>query len=233
MRALGLALATTASLSLAYDAQAAILLPGSSGIIPDDFSLIAATQGTELATATTTGTVGTFAAIIRTAVYRNTLGTLDFYYQVSRAGPGTGGSDLIKELTASIFGDFTTDAFRSIPDPDGAGFFLANSRPDITPLTTLGRTENGQVLTITFALPGQNGIAGTDTTSTYIFRTNAVRFGPGFTSVQDGTSLSGTAFAPLAIPEPATWSMLALGVGLVGFGMRRRAGNGQARRALA
>jgi hypothetical protein len=233
MRASVLAFAATASLSFAVAAEAAIVLPGSSGVTPDDFALIAPTQGTELDTATISGTVGTFGAIIRAAVYRNALGTLDFYYQVSRTGPGTGGSDLIKTLTASIFGNFTTDVYRSIPDPDGPGFFLANSRPSIVPLTTIGRTANAQVLTITFALPGQNGIAGTDTTSTYVFRTNAVRYGIGFASVQDGTSLSGTAFAPLAVPEPQTWALLAIGAAILGFALRHRARHEGIRRALA
>lgn len=233
MRASILALSASASLLLAGTAQAALVLPGSSGVVPDDFALIAPTQGTVLDTATISGTAGTFAAIIRAAVYRNTLGTLDFYYQVSRTGPGIGGSDLIKTMTASIFGNFTTDVFRSIPDPDGPGFFLANSQPSIVPLTTVGRTANAQVLTITFALPGQNGIAGTDTTSTYVFRTNAVRYGIGFASVQDGTSISGTAFAPLAVPEPQTWAMLGIGMGMLGFSLRRRARHEGIRRALA
>lgn len=222
MRPLLLALATSASLFAATAGQAAVLLPGDSAITPDPFATIAPTQGARLANTTISGTAGTFSGIIRAAVYRNTLGTLDFYYQVSRTGPGSGGSDLIKTLTASIFSGFSTDVYRSILSPDGGTFFLNNSQPAITPLTTAGRTANGQVLTLTFALPGQNGIAGTDTTSTYVFRTNATQYTTGFASIQDGTSISGNAFEPLAVPEPGTWTMFGLGAGLIGVTMRRR-----------
>ena len=217
------ALATVPALTCTAPVQAAVVLPGSSGITPDDFSLISGTQGLALASSSFSGQTGTFNATVRTAVYRNTLGTLDFYYQVSRLGPGTGGSDLIKELTTSIFGTATTNVYRSIADPDGAGFFLPNSQSSVVPITTVGRTPNGNVLTISFALPNQNGIGDSDTTSTYIFRTDAVQYGPGFASIQDGTSLSGAAYAPLsAIPEPASWGMFIGGFGLVGGAMRRR-----------
>jgi hypothetical protein len=201
-------------------ALATPLPPGSDGVDPEGFEPLAATQGVRLDFASLTGTTGTFSATVRSAVYRNTLGTLDFYYQVSRLGPGTAGDDLIKTLTATSFGGFDIDAYRWTGDPDGAGEFLERSG-NLEPITTLGRTPNGNVPTISFALPGQAGIGGTDTTSTYVFRTDATLYGPGFWSIQDGTSLSGSAFAPLAaVPEPASWMMMIGGFGLIGLGLR-------------
>ncbi|WP_294392214.1 PEPxxWA-CTERM sorting domain-containing protein [uncultured Sphingomonas sp.] len=202
-------------------AMAAVVVPGDNGVTPDDFATISGTQGELLRSTSFTGVTGTFSATMRSAVYRNTFGTLDFYYQVSRLGAGTGGDDLIKTLTASNFGGFSTDVYRSASDPDGAGQFLETSGT-VRPLTTVGRTPDGKVVTVSFALPGQAGIGDNDTTSTYIFRTDATRFDTGFWSLQDGSSISGTAFAPGAVPEPASWAMMIGGFGMIGAAMRRR-----------
>jgi hypothetical protein len=209
--------------SISAMASAALLPPGSDNVTPDDFAAISDTQGDQLGFASLTGATETFRATVRSAVYRNTLGTLDFYYQVSRLGAGTDGNDLIKTLTATNYAGVAVDVFRSMDDPDGVGGFLETSGT-VTPLTTLGRTPDGNVPTISFALPGQAGIGGTDTTATYIFRTDAVDFTTGFWSIQDGTSLSSAAFAPVAVttpvPEPGSWLLMVSGFGMLGVGLR-------------
>ena len=71
----------------AMPAQAAVLLPGAQGqaFAPFDFT----TQGTQIAYSEVQGQALTFAAIFRSAVYRNTDGKLDFYFQVERTGVGS------------------------------------------------------------------------------------------------------------------------------------------------
>ena len=174
-----------------------------------------------------TGSAFTFAATFNQAVYQNTLGTLDFYYQVARTGAGTASSEEIRSFTVSSFGSFLVDAFVNGMDTDGAGAFVAVNNPalaDGTPsgsTTTFGRSPSGNVLTTEF---GANGLTGTENSTTYIFRTNATNFNnQGFFGIIDGSTLAGRTFAPTAaVPEPATWAMMLVGFGAVGFGMRRR-----------
>ena len=61
---------------IAFPAQAAQVLPGTSGVTID--ALDTSTRGTLLAYSETSGQALTFAATFRSAVYRNTGGTLDF-----------------------------------------------------------------------------------------------------------------------------------------------------------
>ena len=73
-----MAAALAAAAFTAGPATAAILVNGSSLVPPTPFAAIAGSQGTLLAYQTFSGTTETFAAEVRQAVYRNSLGTLDF-----------------------------------------------------------------------------------------------------------------------------------------------------------
>lgn len=212
---LALAAVAAASLIASAPAQAVTINPGSSGLLFDPFNT--ATQGTQLAFTSVPGTALTFSATMRSAVYRNTAGTLDFYYQVARTGPGTFADQIVSAFTASPFDSFTVDGFVSAADPDGTGAFTAANNPPSS-TTTTGRNATGNVLQTDF---GTNGLSGTETSATYIFRTNATQFTTGTFGVIDGSSFSGLAFAP-AVPEPATWGMMLLGFGLIGGTMRYR-----------
>ncbi|WP_375427594.1 PEPxxWA-CTERM sorting domain-containing protein [uncultured Sphingomonas sp.] len=209
-------LTTAAAVTMAVaPAQATVIVPGSMGLIFDPF--IPATQGSQIAFTSVPGTARTFAATLRSAVYRNTLGTLDFYYQVARTGPGSLADQQIDILTASNFAGFSVDGFVSAADPDGGGAFTAVNNPG-TSTTTVGRSPDGQVLQ-TFFSP--NGLIGTENSATYIFRTNATLFTTGTFGLINGSTFDGLAFAP-TVPEPATWGMMILGFGLVGGVLRRR-----------
>ncbi|HYZ47329.1 MAG TPA: PEP-CTERM sorting domain-containing protein, partial [Sphingomonas sp.] len=92
----------------AVPAGATTLMPSDSGLT---FSAMpAGTQGMQIAYDEQAQTALTFAAIFRSAVYRNALGTLDFYYQVQRTGPGSLKNQEIKIFTASSFARFDVDA---------------------------------------------------------------------------------------------------------------------------
>ncbi len=214
--------AVAAATIAALPAQATVIVAGTSGLPTQSFAAIAATQGVLIASTSFTGTAFTFSGLVRAAVYRNTLGTLDFYYQIARTGRGTlsgaRGNQAIDRFTASDFTGFTVDGYASATDVDGAGFFTAANNPGGSS-TTFGRSADDAVLQTNF---GANGLAGTEISATYVFRTNARAFTDGTVGVIDGSTFDGLAYAPSAVPEPATWSLLIGGFGMVGYASRRR-----------
>jgi hypothetical protein len=207
----------------ALPAQAAVLLPGAQNVA---FTMVpAGTQGTRIAYSEISGQALTFAALFRSAVYANTLGTLDFYYQVDRSGIGSNPSDNNHEITRFTVANFSTfkvDALVSAADPDGAGAFKAVNNP--TPAggstTRVSRNVRGSVINTNFHATGENGLIGTENSATYIFRTNATAFKGGTFGVLNGSALQGVTFAP-TVPEPATWAMMLGGFGLLGAATRR------------
>ena len=183
------------------------------------------TQGTLLASKTEAAQGLTFAGAISLAVYRNTLGTLDFYYQYARSGAGTTASDAIETMTGSSFSGFAVDALFTDADPDQAGIFQTST--NVGAPATAQRNASGSVVGIEFA--STNPVADSEISSTYIFRTDATAFIPGTYGVIDGSTVSGTGYQPAvsAVPEPASWAMMLLGFGALGGTMRA----GRARKA--
>lgn len=216
MKRLMLVLAgSTAALTLAPAAHAVTIVPGSSGLIFTPFDSL--TQGSVLATNSVAANALTFSSVFRSAVYRNSSGTLDFYYQIARTGGGPNGSNQIDAFTAADFTGFNVTGFVSSGDPDGAGFFTAVNNPGGS-TTTTGRSPSGAVLQ-TFFTP--NGLMETENSATYIFRTDATVFTTGTFGILNGSSAQGFTFAP-QVPEPATWLTMILGFGAVGFAIRRK-----------
>ena len=220
------AIAALSAATLSVSAQATVLLPGTT--LQPTSAMPAGTQGTLLASQPFSGQAYTFAATFNQAVYRNTGGTLDFYYQVVRTGAGSDSDEEIRSFTVSNFGSYFVDAYAMATDPDGGGIFLAANNPrlangDLSPsTTTFGRSPSGNVLTTEF---GANGLTGTENSATYIFRTNAVSFNSTATfGIIDGSTLQGRTYQPTgpAVPEPATWAMMLTGFGVVGAALRRR-----------
>lgn len=220
------AAASTMALISVTPASATALLPDSVGVAFSAFD--STTRGTQLASLQT-GTTGatTYTGFLRSAVYQNTLGTLDFYYQVALASILDG--DEVFNLTASSFMGFTVDALVDGTDFDGAGFFTAANNPNLQgpqgSTTTASRNGSGSVVRADF---GSNGLeAAGQTSATYIFRTNATSYVTNGTfTTQDGSVAQRANFAPTAlgaVPEPTTWAMMLLGFGGIGFAMRRRA----------
>lgn len=226
MKRIGLiALASSVAIGLASPASAGVLLPGQSAVPFTPFD--AATRGTQLASIET-GTTGatTYSGFLRSAVYQNSFGTLDFYYQVAISTIAAG--DEVFNLTAFNFLGFSVDALVDTTDFDGAGFFTAANNPNLQgppgSTTTASRNGSGSVVRADF---GDNGLeAGGQTSATYIFRTNATSYNMGGTfTTQDGSVSQRANFQPTAVgvvPEPATWAMMLFGFGALGYSMRRR-----------
>ena len=223
--------ASVAVLALAPAANATILLPSQGGVA---FSPIdASTRGTLLASIETLETdpnpaIASYTAFFRSAVYRNTMDTLDFYFQVAVNSIDLG--DEIFNLTASSFAGYQVDALVDRTDFDGAGIFTAVSNPNLDLNEPAGSTtttsRSGGLGSVVRADFGQNGLeAAGQTSATYIFRTNATdfNFGGSFTT-QDGSVASRANYQPIGapVPEPATWAMMLIGFGMIGFGLRRR-----------
>lgn len=219
-----LLLAVASTVAIAAPASATVLTPDVAGVAFSAFD--ATSRGTQLGSIET-GTLGatTYTGFLRSAVYQNTLGTLDFYYQVAISSIAAG--DEVFNLTASNFLGYTVDALVDTTDFDGAGFFTAANNPNLQgpagSTTTASRNGSGSVVRADF---GSNGLeAAGQTSATYIFRTNATNFNLGGTfTTQDGSVAQRSNFAPTAgaVPEPATWAMMLLGMGAVGFAMRRK-----------
>ena len=211
--------------TVTMSANAAVLVAGTTGVGPT--AGVPAGQGTLLASQVTSGQAFTFAATFNQAVYRNTAGTLDFYFQVLRTGAGVISSQEIRSFTVGDYGAYLVDGYASGTDPDGAGLFIAANNPTLangTPsgsTTTFGRSPSGSVVTVEF---GANGLTGNQNSATYIFRTNAMTFDNfGTFGVIDGSTLQGLTYQPTgAVPEPATWGLMILGFGMIGAAARSR-----------
>lgn len=207
-----------ASLALASSPVFAGVVVNGAGIAGNPGGVIDAfdtsTRGTLLASSSTSGTALTFAGTFNSAVYKNSNGTLDFYYQVVRTGAGSAANNAIQSFTVQAFDSFVIDAYRDSAF-NQAGFVVANNPGAFTSIGT--RSFDGEVAGVNF---GSNNLAGTENSTTYIFRTNATAFTTGTFGVIDGSTLQGFTFAP-TVPEPATWAMMLGGFGLLGGAVRR------------
>ena len=220
------ALALSSAAVVSAPALADPLPNGANGVTFTTFN--PATRGTLLSSLNytnqraTPASAATYTANLRTAVYRNTSGTLDFWYQVAVTAIDPG--DMVTGLTASSFLGYNVSAFFSgggLGDPDGAGIFTAPFNPG-TFTSTASRNASGFTIRSDF---GANGLVAGETSATYIFRTNATRFDTlGSFAVHDGSTVTVAGFRPILppVPEPATWALMILGFGFVGYGMRRQ-----------
>ena len=195
---------------------------GSTGVSVDAFD--GTTRGVELASLSTAATGTSFSAIFNTAVYLNTLGTLDFYYQVVRTGAGTGpppfGDTGIQYLEGFPYDNLSVFAYVDEANWDGGGSFLAVNNPG-GGVGTAFRSGDGNMVGID--LGGSPGLlTGTENSATYIFRTNATEYGAGTFRIFSRTALEIAGFAPVAVPEAGTWIMMLAGFGAIGFSLRRK-----------
>jgi PEP-CTERM motif len=167
---------------------------------------------------------GNSSGTLLSAVYRETGGTLDFYYQITNntisTNCGTGGKpacDPLSRETDTDFSKFITQvAFRT--DGAASGVFINGT---VSPVTADRNSGSGNVIGFSFSSPE---IGPGTTSNVLIISTDATTFKAGSASVLDGTGATVASFEPASavssVPEPATSALL--GSGLLALGGLRR-----------
>ena len=159
-------------------------------------------------------TSGTTSGTIVAAVYRESGGTLDFYYQVQNsAGSATG----IRANSDTSFTGYTVATGYRV---DGASLGNGFVNGSVPPMTA-DNNAAGSVVGFNFTPPETNKVFPGLSSTVLVISTNATNFTQGNASVIDGGTQTVVAYQPASsVPEPG--SMLLLGAGMIALaGIRR------------
>lgn len=184
--------------------HANIIGPGQSGP-PDPLNA----GGTQLNFTTGTMTTPTWTATYSEWVYadpNNTfcVGCLDFVYQFTNSANS---NDNLERFTGFSYAGFKTDV----------GFV-----PSTGPAPNQVDRTSGTGMVVGFDYQGANNIVPGQTTAKLVVETDALNFGTGFLTAQDGTATYAVGFAPSGVPDPATLGLLGSGLAIAGSVLRRR-----------
>ena len=161
-------------------------------------------------------TGGATSGELRSAVFMNPTGTLDFYYQVVNNMRSS--TAIARESNANFAGFETWTGFRL----DGAslpGGIFTNGT--VTPFTA-DRDITGIVVGFNFGpLPANRVLAGT-TSAVLVVSTDATLFTVGNASIIDGGTATVAAFQPTPIPEPSSALLVCGGLAAAVLRLRRR-----------
>jgi hypothetical protein len=181
--------------------------------------LAVAPAGTLLASLVEAVSAPTFTGTLRTAVYDGPEAgvNLDFYYQFTN---NANSANAVGRVTGYNFDGFAANVFQTA---QAFGVFLAGQ-------VAADSADRDNLGTIGFNMLPDGNLHGKlmpgQTSDTFIVRTSATQFTAGWSGVIDGTATSAPAFQP-AIPEPGTNALIAAGLGLMGFVVRRRTKGGK------
>lgn len=150
----------------------------------------------------------------RTAVYDTGSG-LDFYYQFTNNANSKSGIERFAAYDFSSLGATQVDVFQT-----GTGFgIFANG----TEQSNYADRGNGGVIGFNFIPDGASKVVPGSTSFIQIIRTNATSYTVGNFGLLNGIADNATGFAPTsAVPEPETYAMMLMGLGLMGFVAKRR-----------
>jgi hypothetical protein len=137
----------------------------------------------------------------------NPLGGLTFTYLITNDATS---SDSIDRLTINSYTGVGVDA----------GF---DPPPGVAP-TLINRSVTGDTVGFSFFGPpfGPGELLPGSGSTLLVVRTDSPLFAPTFASVINGTVTSVASFAPTAVPEPSSLTLLALGIVAGALRLRRR-----------
>jgi hypothetical protein len=165
-------------------------------------------------------TAGTTSGSLVSAVYMNSSGTLDFYYQVNNAA--TSATAIARETDDSFAGFMTFLGFRVDGSTLAGTLFVDGTVPPVT-----GDRSSGTGTTVGFSFnpPDPAKILPGLSSNVLVISTDATMFRAGNASVIDGGTQTVASFQP-GVPEPASFALLGLGLlAIGGIGRKLKARN--------
>ena len=186
--------------------KAVYLAPG--GVLPGTFEPDP-TGGTQLASQSVPFSYGVLQGTLTSSVISgdpsNPFGTgLTFTYQVAVSALS---GDSASQISVSSYAGFLTDAsYNPIAGGTVVPDFMSRSA---TP---------GNVVRFTFlTTPIGPGLSS----ALLVVQTDAALWAPTTAGITDGQTVNVSSYAPIAVPEPETCALIVMGLGLLGFRLRR------------